>query len=140
MDPALRQEIEELYQRVAARVDQSQPRCEMSGRCCDFPTSEHELWASDVEVEFAVAAAGERVPAADSGLCPWHVDGLCQLRDGRPLGCRIYFCDPSWEAEMPAVYETFHRELQQLHERYGRRYAYRSFVEAVSAARAEREA
>lgn len=132
MDPAARAELADLYRRVDARVAASRPRCELSGRCCDFPTSGHELWTTALEVEYARAAwEGAVPPAAGSGLCPFHVDGLCTHREGRPLGCRVYFCDPAWAAEMPAVYEAFHGELAALHVRHQRPYGYRRFVDVV---------
>ena len=80
---------------------------------------------------YAVEEAGGGVPEAPSGRCPWHVDGLCRLRTGRPLGCRLYFCDPAWTDEMTEVYEIFHAELRALHARHGRDYRYRRFVDAV---------
>ncbi|MDG2150074.1 MAG: hypothetical protein P8N09_11185 [Planctomycetota bacterium] len=103
----------------------------MSGRCCDFPTSGHQLWATDLESAHALRKAGGDVPEAPSGLCPWHVEGTCRLRDGRPLGCRLYFCDPAWTDLMPQVYERFHAELKALHVEAGLSYSYRRFVEAV---------
>jgi Fe-S-cluster containining protein len=123
--------LAELYARVDAEIAERKPRCEMSGRCCDFPTSEHRLYSTDLESAQALAVAGGTAPAAPSGSCPWYVDGLCRNREGRPLGCRVYFCDPAWEPEMPGVYERYHAELQALHERLGREYRYRPFVEAV---------
>lgn len=132
MDDRLRDELEALYERVGAVVDAAKPRCEMSGRCCDFPTSEHRLFATGIETEFAARAAGGNVPAAPSGQCPWYVDGLCQNRQGRPLGCRVYFCDSAWEQDMPATYERFHAELRALHAAHGLPYEYRLFVEALA--------
>ena len=123
--------LAELYARVDARVAAASPRCQMSGRCCDFPTSDHELYATDLERDYAVAMAGGAVPAVASGRCPWYVEGLCRLRDGRPLGCRVYFCDPDWAEAMPSVYEDFHRELGALHARFDVTYRYGRFVDTV---------
>ena len=131
MDPAASADLQRLMARVDAAVSAHAPRCELSGRCCDFPASGHELWATALETAYAVARAGGAVPAAASGRCPWHVDGLCTHREGRPLGCRLYFCDPAWAATMPALYERFHAELAALHERHGVTYAYRRFVDAL---------
>lgn len=124
-------QLEALYARVDAEVASHAPRCEMSGRCCDFPASGQRLFASDLESAFALDRAGGEVPAADSGLCPWWVDGLCSLRDGRPLGCRLYFCDPAWADTMPLVYERAHAEIRALHSEHGLGYAYGLFVERV---------
>ncbi len=127
----LHRDLAALYARVDDVVAEARPVCRMSGRCCDFPTSGHVLYATDLESGYALASAGGAVPEAPSGLCPWHVEGTCRLRDGRPLGCRLYFCDPAWEPGMGDVYERFHRELKALHEAHGRAYRYRPFVDAV---------
>ena len=124
-------ELAGLYARLDAELEARRPRCDLSGRCCDFPTSGHRLYATDLETAHAVAAAGGAAPAAASGSCPWHVDGLCRNRAGRPLGCRVYFCDPGWAAEMPDVYERYHAELRALHDRHGLPYRYRLFVDAA---------
>jgi len=120
-----------LYARVDAEIAARNPRCDLSGRCCDFPTSGHRLYASGLESAYAVATAGGAVPEAPSGLCPWHVEGRCTHRQGRPLGCRVYFCDPTFADEMPHVYERYHAELRALHDDHGIAYEYRQFVEAV---------
>jgi len=133
VDDKLAQELAVLYERVGEVVDAASPRCAMSGRCCDFPTSGQRLYSTDLETDYATRAAGGEVPAAVSGQCPWYVDGLCQNRDGRPLGCRVYFCDPEWGEVMPAIYERFHSELRALHEAHGLNYVYRLFVDAVAA-------
>lgn len=126
----LHAELAALYARVDAEIAAANPRCELSGRCCDFPRSGHRLFATDLEAAHAAAAAGG-VPAAPSGLCPWWVDGRCANRAGRPLGCRVYFCDPAWEPAMSAVYERWHAELQSLHARHGLPYRYAEFVRSV---------
>jgi hypothetical protein len=120
-----------LYARVDAEIAARNPRCELSGRCCDFPRSGQRLYASALESAFAVDTAGGAAPDAPSGLCPWHVEGRCTHRQGRPLGCRVYFCDPGFAAEMPDVYERYHAELRALHEEHGVPYTYAPFVEAV---------
>jgi hypothetical protein len=127
---ALQLALRDFYARVDAEIAARAPRCELSGRCCDFPTSGHRLYATDVESDYAVAAAGT-VPDAPSGLCPWHVEGICRNREGRPLGCRVYFCDPAYADEMPLMYERFHAELRALHEQHGEDYRYAPFVDAV---------
>jgi hypothetical protein len=131
LSPPLAGELAALYARLDAELAARNPRCELSGRCCDFPRSGQRLYATAPETDYALDAAGGRAPPAPSGLCPWWVDGRCGNRAGRPLGCRIYFCDPAWESEMPRVYERYHAELRALHERHGLDYRYAPFVDAV---------
>ena len=130
LTPAARADVQRLYDRVGRAVAQASPRCEMSGRCCHFDEAGHELWSSRLEVEFALEHA-DGVPPAAPGRCPWHVDGLCTLRAGRPLGCRTYFCDTTWTEAGQALHEQLHGELVRLHDTHGVPYRYERFVDAV---------
>lgn len=147
--PDIDAELTALYARVDAVLADARPRCEMSGRCCDFPNTDHELWSSALELAYArrhapgaapaeasggatdLSPVSSAVPPAPSGQCPWYVEGTCRNREGRPLGCRLYFCDPAWAPAMPQVYERFHEELKALHEAAGVPYGYHRFVDAV---------
>jgi hypothetical protein len=131
LPPPAAAELAALYARLDAEIAARNPRCELSGRCCDFPRSGQRLFATQPEAAFALQAAGGTAPPAPSGLCPWWVDGRCGNRAGRPLGCRIYFCDPAWEHQMPSVYERYHAELKSMHERHALPYRYAPFVDAL---------
>ena len=61
------------------------------------------------------------LPAMDG--CPFQVERLCSVHAIRPLGCRIFFCDPDAQAWQGSVYEQYHDEVRQLHD--GRGIAYR---------------
>lgn len=124
-------ELAALYAEVDAEIAAAAPRCEMSGRCCNFKLMGHELWATALETAYARRAAAEQVPEAEAGLCPWHVEGLCTLRDGRPLGCRTYFCDSDFTEAGQVLHERMHRRLAQLHETHAVPYRYERFVDAV---------
>ena len=63
--PTLLAELAALYARVDVQIAAANPRCELSGRCCDFPRSSHRLFATDLETAYAAATAGS-VPAAAS--------------------------------------------------------------------------
>ena len=56
--------------------------------------------------------------------CPYQVEGLCTAREGRPLGCRIYFCDENAQSWQNEVYEKYHARLRGVHERFGVPYRY----------------
>lgn len=123
--------VQAIYDQLEQLLSERRPRCEMSGRCCNFESEEHQLWASELELAFALHGARGVVPKTAAGSCPWWREGLCTLREGRPLGCRIYFCDPGWATEMALVYERFHQQLRDVHQACDRPYSYRLFVDAV---------
>jgi Fe-S-cluster containining protein len=122
--------LEAVYRELAAAIDAAAPRCELSGVCCDFDRCDHVLFATDLEVRFLLA----RTPISwrpDGKLCPFWRGRLCVARDGRPLGCRVYFCDPAFRDRMPEIAEAFQRRLRELHEAFGIEYRYRPLVETL---------
>jgi hypothetical protein len=60
-------------------------------------------------------SAPEPKRSLDQGeTCPWQdLDGRCTAREGRPLGCRVYYCDPSYE---PHAFELSERYITRLKE------------------------
>ncbi len=150
---ALRQ-VKALYDGLDAEIDFQKPRCVASGRCCHFEAYGHRLYATRLELEyFRVVEMMPRLPTAgaesptesqkqvperkfsfplplfaDTGEiapgCPWQVNELCTARTGRPLGCRIYFCDPGSTAWQNNAYERYHRLLKILHDKAKLPYAY----------------
>ena len=124
-------ELAALYGELAEELGATSVRCDLRGLCCDFDRSDHVLFSTDLEVRYARARGGTPVPEAAPGACPWFVGGTCRLRDGRPLSCRVYFCDPDFADEMSGIAERYHRSVIRIHERHGIPYRYSRFVETV---------
>ena len=63
-----------------------------------------------------IADAPQPTGALDDGeTCPWQDRlGRCTAREARPLGCRIYFCDPSYQSVAPELSEAFLGRLKEL--------------------------
>lgn len=153
--------VRQLYAALEDEIALQRPVCKASGRCCHFESYGHRLYVTTVEMvvfeHYRRAAAmasqpnGVIQPAEpkldawrfplplldDSGEvnpgCPWQVNGLCAAREGRPLGCRIYFCDESSNAWQASAYERFHGELKRLHEMFGIGYSYTEWRQALRA-------
>lgn len=120
----------ELYADLEAELAALAPRCELSGRCCDFPRSGLSLYATDLELEWLRARTGggrNHHPA----LCPHWVAGRCEARDGRPLGCRLYFCDEEKAAALEELSVRFHARLKRIHDETGQPYRYGPFLPRV---------
>lgn len=131
-DPAaLDAELEALYAELDAEVRSTAVRCDLRGVCCDFEKAGHVLYATDVEVEFARRNGGAHPPEAAPTACPFFQRARCTLRDGRPLGCRVYFCDPAYADAMHELAERYHRRVVQLHEAHGVAYRYAPFVRTI---------
>lgn len=104
---AFRSAIQAVYAELDAEVSALGPRCELSGRCCRFEEYGHTLFVSSPEAALLVSDAPEPVRPLDEGAtCPWQDSrGLCTAREARPLGCRVYFCDPGYQEPGQALAE-----------------------------------
>ncbi len=112
----VRSALGEVYREVEEQIAARGPVCQLSGRCCRFQEYRHTLFLSAAEAHLLVADAPRPVRALDEGAtCPWQDPyGRCTARDARPLGCRVYFCDPLFESTMPVVTERAIARLKQL--------------------------
>jgi Fe-S-cluster containining protein len=111
-----RAELRAIYDDLDAEVARLGPVCELSGRCCRFDEYGHTLFLSAPEAALLLADAPSPVRPLDRGAsCPWQDEkGRCTAREARPMGCRVYFCDPAYQAHAPALSEAFIARLKRL--------------------------
>ncbi len=122
LDPdRFRSELMALYGELEAEVRRLGPVCDLSGLCCRFEEYGHTLFLSAPEAALLVADAPPPArPVDDGATCPWQDGrGRCTAREARPFGCRIYFCDPTYQAGGPALGEAFLTRLKAIVERLG---------------------
>ena len=124
--------------------------CRGSGRCCRFEEWGHRLYVTGVElvhfgeienrklkIDKASAGAGGLGVLGEFFLaevprgCPYQMGNLCGAREGRPLGCRVYFCEAGAQGWQSEVYERYHGQLRAIHERLGVPYRYLEWREAL---------
>jgi len=88
-----------LYREIDAEIARLAPVCVLSGRCCRFREHDHTLFITSAEAAVLIADAPAPTRPLDHGAtCPWQDDaGRCTAREARPVGCRVYFCDPGHE-------------------------------------------
>jgi Fe-S-cluster containining protein len=104
-----------LYDDLEQELARLRPKCELSGRCCNFRQSGHVLFATDLEIAHLERTTPLRRDG-DPELCPWWEGGLCKARDGRPLGCRVYFCDESKAEPLAELSARYHDRLKRIHD------------------------
>jgi hypothetical protein len=119
-----------LLARVDAAVAEKAPTCRACGRCCRFAEFGHRLYVSTGEL--ALLTSHPAPHASRPGLCPCQDGAECTARDGRALGCRVFFCDAGLTAWSNALYERFHAEIRRLHERHGVEYFYVDLTAGVA--------
>lgn len=105
-----------LYRDLDAAVAERGPVCRLSGRCCRFAEYDHTLFVSEPEAALLLADAPTPVRPLDEGAtCPWQDHaGRCTAREARPLGCRVYYCDPAYQPHAPDLSEAFLARLKRL--------------------------
>jgi hypothetical protein len=116
----IRDELRALYRELDLAVAMKGPVCQVSGRCCRFKDYGHTLFLSAPEALLLIADAPQPPGQIDNGeSCPWQdARGRCTAREARPLGCRVFFCDPSFETHAPELTEIFLARLKQLASRH----------------------
>lgn len=127
MTQQLEEAILGLYAELDRAVADDGPVCELSGRCCRFAEYGHTLFVSAPEVELLIERAPPPVRLLDDGAtCPWqNAQGHCTARDARPLGCRVYFCDPAYLERGAQIAEEFIGRFKRLFEFLGVPWDYR---------------
>jgi Fe-S-cluster containining protein len=115
-----RQAVLRLYQEVDREVAAAGPICVASGRCCRFKEYGHTLFVSQLEADVLLAAAPPYDPAVvTADFCPFQKGNLCTAREPRPLGCRVYYCDPNYQETGVAISEKYLRRLKELADEHG---------------------
>jgi hypothetical protein len=125
MNSALFDRLRDIYAAADAAVAAAGPRCDASGRCCRFKEYGHTLFISQIEADYLLAHAPPFAGPVSDAACPFQVENLCTAREPRPLGCRVYFCDPSYHEAGPQISEKYLGEIKRLADEFqvGWRYA-----------------
>ena len=114
MNEVTKRRVLEIYRQVDAEVAAFGPRCDASGRCCRFKEWGHTLFLSQFEAEVLLDSAPGYEKPVSSDFCPFQKGNLCTAREPRPLGCRVYFCDPTYQEEGARITEKYLHELKNL--------------------------
>jgi hypothetical protein len=114
-----RSQVLELYKEVDRDVSAAGPVCVASGKCCRFTEYGHVLFLSNLEADVLLAAAPAYDKPVSADFCPFQKENLCTAREPRPLGCRVYYCDPNYQETSRGITEKYLLKLKQLAETSG---------------------
>ena len=124
--------MDAFYAEADQAIAANRPVCRNRGECCRFAAFGHKLYASSVElVDFVRCARSAWHYPGGASDCPYHVGGLCVARPFRPLGCRIFFCDPETREWQGPEYERRLIELRQIGTDFGVDYRYVEWLSAL---------
>ncbi len=120
LSPDASADLAALFRDLDADVERGGAACQLSGRCCRFAEYGHTLFLSAIEAAWLLEKAPPPARPLDRGqTCPWQSErGLCTAREARPLGCRVYYCDPSSMTVAAELSERFIARLRELTVRY----------------------
>jgi len=118
MHEELRRRVLEIYRAVDAEVAAAGPVCVASGRCCRFKEYGHTLFLSNLEADVLLGAAPPFDTPVTADFCPFQKNNLCTAREPRPLGCRVYYCDPQYQETGTQITETYLHRLKELAEEF----------------------
>ncbi len=113
-----------MYDEVDREVAAAGPICVASGRCCRFKEHGHVLYLSNVEAEILQSSSPRYELPVSSDFCPFQKENLCTAREPRPLGCRIYYCDPTYQETGNQITEKYLDRLKRLVEEHGQTWEY----------------
>jgi Fe-S-cluster containining protein len=113
---SLRDGLLAIYDDVRGDIVRAAPVCELSGRCCRFKEYGHTLFLSRPEAELLLEQGLPESAVVDESGCPFQIKGLCTARERRPLGCRVYYCDPNYDGVGEELSERYVAVLKQLHD------------------------
>ena len=120
----IRRRVLEIYKEVDQAVAAAGPICVASGRCCRFKEYGHGLFLSNLEAEVLLANAPPYEPPVSPDFCPFQKNNLCTAREPRPLGCRIYYCDPAYQETGNRISEEYLQRLKALASEHGIAWCY----------------
>jgi hypothetical protein len=124
MSEGTRLKVLQLYAEVDREIAAAGPVCVATGRCCRFKEYGHILFLSSLEAEVLLHSAPPYDIPVTPDFCPFQKENLCTARDPRPLGCRVYYCDPAYQETGSAIMEKYTRRLKQLTEDEGLTWCY----------------
>jgi Fe-S-cluster containining protein len=103
----------EIYGSLTEEISSgTEARCEACGDCCRFTDWGHELRLTQLELWVLLTLHGAR-SVEEPGVCPYLEHGRCAARDGRALGCRVFFCKAS-AGFAEQLYERYLTRLKNL--------------------------
>ncbi len=124
--------MREFHADLDAEVAERSPTCWNKGECCRFGEYGHRLYVTTLEVAYYLAVgAGAEIPAVDAEVCPHAVAGKCHARDRRPMGCRVFYCDPAAQGWQGPLTEEHLGRLRRLHIELGIPYFYADWLSVL---------
>lgn len=122
------------YAEADAAIAAKGATCWNRGDCCRFAVYGHRLFVTTLETAYYLAA-GDSSPPVEGETCPHAFAGRCHARDHRPLGCRIFYCDPNAQDWQGPLTEDRLARLRRMHVEFNVPYFYAEWLTVLRALR-----
>lgn len=123
----VRTAMDAFYARADAAIAAQPGTCWNKGECCRFGEFGHRLYVTALEVAYYLGNGESGVPSSED-KCPHAFEGKCHARERRPLGCRIFYCDPAAQHWQGPLTERLLGELRHMHDELGVPYFYADWM------------
>jgi len=128
--PQVESELRSIHLEAAEETRRQRPLCIASGDCCHFERFGHRLYVTGLETAWTLRHLGgppswpSLQAGAQRGDCPYLHGGQCSIHSARPLGCRLFFCDPLATAWQQDLSERLLARVRRLHDALSLPYRY----------------
>jgi hypothetical protein len=132
----VRDAMQTFYDETDRRIAALPYTCWNKGECCRFGQFGHRLYVTTLEAACFIAEAPDLTqpfPAITEDACPCAHDNQCNARDRRPLGCRIFYCDPAARDWQAPLNEELLKRLREMHDQYDVPYIYADWMQVLKA-------
>ena len=130
--PEVVEAMRAFYEQLDHRITEKGATCWNKGECCQFGRFGHRLYVTALEVCYYLAKGGTP-PTVTDDACPHAQEGRCHARDRRPLGCRIFYCDPRAQQWQGPLTEDQLAQLRVLHHELDVPYFYADWLVVLRA-------
>lgn len=107
-------ELEQIYNKLDIELSKINPGCDGCGTCCHFDEYGHELYVSNIEVEYILENVDVPPFDPDQKTCPFFVEKKCTIREHRTLGCRVFFCNPDYKEQSYEIYNKYYKMIKDI--------------------------
>lgn len=124
--------MQRFYDQADRQIAEQTAVCWNRAECCKFGSFGHRLYVTTLEAAYYLAT-GDSPPDVPQDACPHAHGGKCHVRERRPLGCRVFFCDPAAQSWQGPVTEEQLARLRRLHGELGVEYIYADWIDVLFA-------
>jgi len=98
-DSKIIKEVEAIDRWLDEQLAEMDSLCRACGDCCDFESFGHKLYVTTPELIYFQHHLGPNIKDMPTGVCPYRIDGKCNVYPYRFSGCRIFSCKGDAEKE-----------------------------------------